>query len=363
MVDAMLAHRASDSWPWIHAHPNLAGRRDPQRATAASSAEQGGRRIDQCTPAELERFQGPERRVQEKVQLAVHPQQSRAGPWAEILAGFERRLGNPPEAEFEEAVNQIAQIALVRLDDLIRSLSRRAAATRRSCANSIAATVVVAEPDPERARDTPPDRRACAAPARVKARRRRRRRPWTAPAPAARPGGPRHRPCRQRFKLLGRRGPAAPLPGARGSLADLLGACGRAEQPVAPLRRPSPPGPAHRLHRSRRTREFSVPGRRPRSWPPPASSGSRRRLRRTYSAPMPLGPYSLCAERLSRSTPELPRRAEFAGALGGVGVQDDAALTAEGRAIPAMGLEDADLVVGGRRTEDQRPGPDERRGR
>ncbi len=48
----------------------------------------------------------------------------------------------------------------------------------------------------------------------------------------------------------------------------------------------------------------SVPQRMPRSWPPPSMSGSRRTrgLRRTHSAPMPLGPYILCADIETRST-------------------------------------------------------------
>ena len=48
---------------------------------------------------------------------------------------------------------------------------------------------------------------------------------------------------------------------------------------------------------------FSVPERRRRSWPPPCRMGCRRVPRFTYSAPMPLGPYSLWPERLSMSTP------------------------------------------------------------
>jgi 2-oxo-4-hydroxy-4-carboxy-5-ureidoimidazoline decarboxylase len=39
---------------------------------------------------------------------------------AEILAAFEQRLDNPPEAEFDEALDQIARIARFRLEDLIR---------------------------------------------------------------------------------------------------------------------------------------------------------------------------------------------------------------------------------------------------
>ena len=48
---------------------------------------------------------------------------------------------------------------------------------------------------------------------------------------------------------------------------------------------------------------FSVPERSRRSWPPPCRMGCRRVPRLTYSAPMPLGPYSLWPERLSMSTP------------------------------------------------------------
>ena len=49
----------------------------------------------------------------------------------------------------------------------------------------------------------------------------------------------------------------------------------------------------------------TVPGRIPRSCVPPANNGSKRNpgRSRTYSAPIPLGPYILWAERLSRSTP------------------------------------------------------------
>jgi 2-oxo-4-hydroxy-4-carboxy-5-ureidoimidazoline decarboxylase len=40
---------------------------------------------------------------------------------AEILAAFAHRLDNSPQAEFEEALNQVARIARMRLEDLIRS--------------------------------------------------------------------------------------------------------------------------------------------------------------------------------------------------------------------------------------------------
>ena len=47
----------------------------------------------------------------------------------------------------------------------------------------------------------------------------------------------------------------------------------------------------------------SVPERKPRSWPPPwiCASMRTRGLRRMQSAPMPFGPYILCAVMVSRS--------------------------------------------------------------
>ena len=49
----------------------------------------------------------------------------------------------------------------------------------------------------------------------------------------------------------------------------------------------------------------SVPGRSPRSCSPPYVRGSRRTPRRTYSAPIPLGAWSLCPLTVNRSTPSL----------------------------------------------------------
>ncbi len=48
---------------------------------------------------------------------------------------------------------------------------------------------------------------------------------------------------------------------------------------------------------------FSVPARRPRSCPPPRTTGDNATPSRMYSAPTPLGPPNLCAATVSRSTP------------------------------------------------------------
>ena len=105
----------------ICAHPDLAGRAAMRgQLTAASSVEQTSAGLDQCTPAEFARFQELNRQYREKFGfpfiLAV-----KGRTRAEILAAFECRLGQSPKAEFEEALRQIARIARLRLDDLVRA--------------------------------------------------------------------------------------------------------------------------------------------------------------------------------------------------------------------------------------------------
>ena len=57
---------------------------------------------------------------------------------------------------------------------------------------------------------------------------------------------------------------------------------------------------------------FSVPPRRSRSCPPPATSGRRRTQSATNNAPTPLGPWNLCAAMLTRSaTPQSSATGSF----------------------------------------------------
>jgi 2-oxo-4-hydroxy-4-carboxy-5-ureidoimidazoline decarboxylase len=121
MVEAMRRAPRERQLALIRAHPDLAGRAAVRgELTAASCAEQTSAGLDQCTKAEFERFRELNESYQQKIRfpfiLAVKGRSR-----AEILAAFEQRLGNPPEAEFEEALNQIARIARLRLDDLIQS--------------------------------------------------------------------------------------------------------------------------------------------------------------------------------------------------------------------------------------------------
>ena len=102
----------------LRAHPDLAGRLALAGGlTAASSAEQAGAGLDQCSPEELARFQELNNRYTERFGfpfiLAV-----KGKTRAEILAAFEARIDNDPKTEFRTALEQVHRIALLRLRDL-----------------------------------------------------------------------------------------------------------------------------------------------------------------------------------------------------------------------------------------------------
>jgi OHCU decarboxylase len=103
----------------LRAHPSLAGRLALAGGlTAASTAEQASAGLDRCTPAELARFQqlntGYEAKFGFPFIMAV-----RGVPRGTVLAAFEQRIGNDAETEFATALQQVEQIALLRLKDLL----------------------------------------------------------------------------------------------------------------------------------------------------------------------------------------------------------------------------------------------------
>jgi 2-oxo-4-hydroxy-4-carboxy-5-ureidoimidazoline decarboxylase len=119
MVAAMRQAPRARQLALIRGHPDLAGRAAVRGAlTPASSTEQAGAGLDQCTPAEFARFRELNERYQARFGfpfiLAV-----RGRTRSEILADFARRLDHSADAEFAEALDQIARIARFRLDDLI----------------------------------------------------------------------------------------------------------------------------------------------------------------------------------------------------------------------------------------------------
>lgn len=99
----------------VRAHPELAGKTAVRTGlTRESSEEQGGAGLDQCTPAEFERFQKLNEQYNQRFGfpfiMAV-----RGYHREEILEAFERRIAHDPETEFQTALQQVDQIALLRL--------------------------------------------------------------------------------------------------------------------------------------------------------------------------------------------------------------------------------------------------------
>ena len=104
----------------IQAHPDLAGKAAARgELTASSTDEQASAGLDRCTPEELARVQTLNQAYKDKFGfpfiMAVKGR-SRAS----ILAAFAERLDNSPEAEFAQALAQIAKIARLRLLALIQ---------------------------------------------------------------------------------------------------------------------------------------------------------------------------------------------------------------------------------------------------
>ncbi len=102
----------------LRAHPDLAGKLARKgNLTQDSSAEQASAGLDACTDAEFDTFTRLNSAYRDKFGfpfiLAV---KGRSRP--EILANFKARLDNDLAEEFREALNQVHQIARLRLQAL-----------------------------------------------------------------------------------------------------------------------------------------------------------------------------------------------------------------------------------------------------
>ena len=103
----------------LRAHPDLAGKLAKSGVlTAESTSEQTSAGLDQCTEAEFEEFTTLNQRYKSRFGfpyiLAVRGRQRR-----EILKNFRARVENPPKVEFREALDQVHQIANLRLKALL----------------------------------------------------------------------------------------------------------------------------------------------------------------------------------------------------------------------------------------------------
>jgi 2-oxo-4-hydroxy-4-carboxy-5-ureidoimidazoline decarboxylase len=104
----------------LRAHPDLAGRAARAGAmTAASVAEQSSAGLDRLTDEEYERFTRLNAAYRERFGfpfvIAVR-RQTKAG----ILVAFERRLAQPLDREIETALDEVGEIARLRLLDRVQ---------------------------------------------------------------------------------------------------------------------------------------------------------------------------------------------------------------------------------------------------
>ena len=117
-IDVVEAAGREPQLALLRAHPDLAGRLTRRSGvTDASRNEQASAGLNDCSDAEFEEFQDLNRRYTEKFNfpfiLAV-----RSRNRTEILEVFRRRVDNDVEDEFREALQQVYQIARLRLSDI-----------------------------------------------------------------------------------------------------------------------------------------------------------------------------------------------------------------------------------------------------
>jgi OHCU decarboxylase len=109
----------------LRLHPELAGKLKVGEAlTESSQREQGGARLDQCTPEELAKFEIFNAAYRMKFGfpfiIAVTGLTR-----SEILSAFERRVAHSREQEFRTALDEVYKIAAIRIDALLRARDRQ----------------------------------------------------------------------------------------------------------------------------------------------------------------------------------------------------------------------------------------------
>ncbi|HLD68969.1 MAG TPA: 2-oxo-4-hydroxy-4-carboxy-5-ureidoimidazoline decarboxylase [Pseudomonas sp.] len=118
MADLLLSADKATQLALINAHPDLAGKAAVRgELTEASTSEQSGAGIHQCTAEEFQRF--TELNDAYKAKFAFPFIMAVKGSNRhQILAAFEERIHNSTEAEFTRALTEINKIALFRLQTL-----------------------------------------------------------------------------------------------------------------------------------------------------------------------------------------------------------------------------------------------------
>ena len=103
----------------LRAHPDLAGRAAVMGELAEDSRrEQAGAGLDRLTPEEFERFTALNAAYRDRFGIpfifAV-----KGATKDMILAAFEERIGNAPEAEHENAIDNVCRIMRFRIEDRV----------------------------------------------------------------------------------------------------------------------------------------------------------------------------------------------------------------------------------------------------
>ncbi len=119
MVAAVDAASKEEQTALIRAHPELAGKEAKSGTlTKASTGEQKGAGLDQCTPEELARLHRLNAAYQERFGfpfiIAVKGRNRH-----QIMDAVEERIANDMDTEFRTCLDQIAQIGRFRLDAMI----------------------------------------------------------------------------------------------------------------------------------------------------------------------------------------------------------------------------------------------------
>ncbi|PZP22831.1 2-oxo-4-hydroxy-4-carboxy-5-ureidoimidazoline decarboxylase [Pseudomonas kuykendallii] len=118
MAAVLLAASHAEQLALINAHPDLAGKAAVRgELTAASTSEQSGAGIHECTAEEFARF--TELNAAYKARFGFPFIMAVKGSNRhQILAAFEERIHHSPEQEFARALAEINKIALFRLQAL-----------------------------------------------------------------------------------------------------------------------------------------------------------------------------------------------------------------------------------------------------
>jgi len=119
LADTLAVADIEEKRALILSHPDLVGRAAlAGDLTDESTTEQSSAGLDSCTPDELERFQSLNTAYRERFGfpfiMAVRGSRKQA-----ILEGFQARIDNDPQTEFDTALREIDRIAMLRLEALI----------------------------------------------------------------------------------------------------------------------------------------------------------------------------------------------------------------------------------------------------